>query len=342
MTTLLEQRYRTVLRLLPAYYRAEREEEMVETCLHGIDENDQDEMRPAWGEVASVAALAVRSRMGGAGAPARYAAAGSAVRLFALLSVLLQAASALTERAVSLAWFHGAAPADRDIYLDAFTRHGAFESARATAMWLLPLLWAAAYAALVRDRRTVALVCAALAALPSLTFVLDWAMGWALGPASALSYATAAFAWLTVLALCCGFHSDAPPARLPLGTPGLVLLGVCVLMGATNVSWTEGADMAWGDGWAFTAAALAWLIAALRPSKRGTGPMADPALPLALAGLGLAVLAVRACTLTLWADANLPGATVPVGGAQVAVLALLVASLAVAGSRNLAARLRTD
>ncbi|MEV0276891.1 hypothetical protein AB0I22_10990 [Streptomyces sp. NPDC050610] len=342
MTTLLEQRYRTVLRLLPAYYRAEREEEMVETYLHGIDENDQDEMRPAWGEVASVAALAVRSRMGGAGAPARYAAAGSAVRLFALLSVVLHAASELTERAMSLAWFHAAASADRDIYLDPFTHHGAFENVRAAALWLLPLLWAAAYAALVRDRRAAASACAAVAALPSLMFVVDWATGRALGPVSALSVTAAAFAWLTVLALCCGFHSDAPPARLPLGTPGLVLLGTCVLMGAASVAWRDGADVVWGDGWAFTAAAVAWLIAALRTPKRGTGPAADPALPLALAGLGLAVLAVRACMLALWADSNAPGTLMLGIGAQAAVLVLLVAALAVAGTRGLAARTRTD
>lgn len=69
MTTLLEQRYRTVLRMLPAYYRAEREEEMVETYLDDMDEADQDLARPAWGEVASIAALSVRTRLGSAGAP---------------------------------------------------------------------------------------------------------------------------------------------------------------------------------------------------------------------------------------------------------------------------------
>ncbi len=125
-------------------------------------------------------------------------------------------------------------------------------------------------------------------------------------------------------------------------------------MGVAGVVWQEAADMAWKDGWAFTAAAVAWLVAALRSSRRGTGakrgmgvegsagPMGDPALPLALAGLGLAVLAVRGCVLALWAEANAPD-TIMLGiGAQAAVLVLLVASLTVAGSRGLAARLRTD
>ncbi|MFG3024301.1 hypothetical protein ACGFZQ_38235 [Streptomyces sp. NPDC048254] len=45
--SLLETRYRTVLRILPAYYRREREEEMVETYLCDIDRDTQDQSRPA-------------------------------------------------------------------------------------------------------------------------------------------------------------------------------------------------------------------------------------------------------------------------------------------------------
>ncbi|KOG42529.1 hypothetical protein [Streptomyces resistomycificus] len=51
MTTLLETRYRGVLRLLPAYYRREREEEMVEIYLWDVDRDTQDRSRPTLGEV---------------------------------------------------------------------------------------------------------------------------------------------------------------------------------------------------------------------------------------------------------------------------------------------------
>ncbi|MEV6294546.1 hypothetical protein AB0M41_29835 [Streptomyces sp. NPDC051896] len=104
MTTLLEARYRTVLRLLPAYYRREREEEMVETYLEDLDRDTQDQSRPTLGEVASIAALAVRSRLGAAGAPRRYVLLGSGARLFALAAVLFLAASAVVEPVLRLTW----------------------------------------------------------------------------------------------------------------------------------------------------------------------------------------------------------------------------------------------
>ncbi|MEU7041059.1 hypothetical protein AB0A77_08360 [Streptomyces varsoviensis] len=75
-------------------------------------------------------------------------------------------------------------------------------------------------------------------------------------------------------------------------------------------------------------------------SPSGTSLMVDPALPPALAGLGLAVLAVRVRVLALWSDAHASDAIMLGIGAQTAVLVLLVASLTVIGSRSLAARLR--
>ncbi|MBE1588278.1 hypothetical protein ACFPOI_52785 [Nonomuraea angiospora] len=62
---LLEQRYRHVLRLLPASYRAEREEEMVAEFMDMSGEvPDEVNPRPRWGEIASVLALSVRIRLG--------------------------------------------------------------------------------------------------------------------------------------------------------------------------------------------------------------------------------------------------------------------------------------
>lgn len=80
----LEQRYRLVLRvLLPAAYRNAWEEDMVATFLDSVDSDDAeateyavDCRRPSSSEVASVASLAVRLRLGAAGAPPRYVAWG--------------------------------------------------------------------------------------------------------------------------------------------------------------------------------------------------------------------------------------------------------------------------
>ncbi|MGW3014101.1 hypothetical protein ACWC9R_35510 [Streptomyces sp. NPDC001219] len=337
MTTVLEQRYRTALRLLPSYYRAEREEEMVETYLHGIDEQDRDETRPAWGEVASIAALAIRTRMGAAGAPARYATLGSTVRLFALLSVLLHAASALTERALFLTWFGGAPGADRELSLGGFTGHGAVSGLYQAALWLLPLVWTVVYVALLRDRKRTAVVFAILAALPDLmSAIQDVGGGWGTVTV-ALSLAAAVFSWLTVLALCCGFHCDAPRARLPLESSGLVFMGACVLIGASNVVWPEVAVTGGTGGAAFIAAAAVWLLVRSRSPKH----VADPALPLALATLGLAVLIEQTLTLTFALQAHAPGSLITAATVQAGIIAVLAAALATTGTRRLTARFKT-
>lgn len=75
--SLLEDRYRRVLRMLPASYRAEREEEMVSAFLDGsAGVGDEHNARPRLSEVATVAALAVRVRLGGSGATSRSVASG--------------------------------------------------------------------------------------------------------------------------------------------------------------------------------------------------------------------------------------------------------------------------
>ncbi|PJJ02962.1 hypothetical protein BX264_3328 [Streptomyces sp. 2333.5] len=336
MTTVLEQRYRTVLRLLPSYYRAEREEEMVETYLHGIDEQHRDEMRPAWGEVASIAALAIRTRMGAAGAPARYATLGATVRLFALLSMLLHAASALTERALLLTWVKGAPAQDRELFLGGFTGHGAVQGLYEAASWLLPLAWAVAYLALLRDHRRTAFVFAVLAALPDLASLMRHAGGGPDTEVVSLWLTTAVFSWLTVLALCCGFHRDAPPARLPLASPGLALMGTCVLMGASIVVWPGVADPGWAGGSAFIAAAAVWLVVRCRSPKH----VADPALPLALATLGLAIL-VQRIPIVAFPAQNAPGSVIAAATVQAGIIVVLAAALTTTGTRSLTVRFRS-
>lgn len=102
MTTLLEQRYRRALRLLPAAYRDAWADDMVATFLEGAyasmpdDPEGVDVSRPRWGEMASIAALAIRLRLGGIDSPARPRLWGDSVRLAARLGLLAMASLRLS------------------------------------------------------------------------------------------------------------------------------------------------------------------------------------------------------------------------------------------------------
>src|ERR1700722_5812229 len=83
----LERRYRRVLRLLPGWYREQWEQDMVaafvDSWLTGDPEADEYITRaagPGWAETASVAGLAARLYLTGAGAPRRHFAWEQAIR----------------------------------------------------------------------------------------------------------------------------------------------------------------------------------------------------------------------------------------------------------------------
>lgn len=333
MTTLLESRYRTVLRLLPAYYRREREEEMVETYLWDVDPDTQDQSRPTLGEVASIAALAVRSRLGAPGAPRRYVLLGSTVRLFALFAVLVQAAAAVVDLVLELGWAVGRGGPGQHLFLSQFTEQGLLTGVVTAAQWTLPLLWTVAYFALLHDRRRLARASALLAALPTLWPLLGPLTG-ALVPADP-TFATAfgLLAWLPALALCAAHHRDAPPARLPAGTPGLIFMSACVVMGASSVVLPAAADLAWAPASCFVVGALGWLLWQARGRDGAT-----PGGALALAALGLLILTARVAALYPWLHVpEVPAAYLGGGLAQTAALALLTVALAVVGRRDLVA-----
>ncbi|MEH0548783.1 hypothetical protein QA802_38665 [Streptomyces sp. B21-105] len=308
---------------------------MVEVFLGETDRDLQDQSRPTLGEAASVAALALRTRLGTAAAPRRYALLGSSVRLFALFAVLLQAAAAVADRALELTWTstHGAFA--RDMFLSGLTGPGPVVATAAVAGWVLPLLWTAGYFALLRDRRRTARIGVLLAALPSLwpflaPFVTDFPP-----PEPAYATAVAAFAWLPALALCAACHRDAPPAALPVGTPGKVCLGCCVVMGASVVVMPAAADSVWAPTTCFVLGAVGWLA---RRGRRGRTAGGEGALALAV--LGLLVLTLRLAAAYTWIDVSVPLPAVMVAGlaVQTAALLLLTAVLAVVGGRDVAAR----
>lgn len=85
---MLEARYRTLLRLLPRGYRAEREEEMVDTFLAAMRDADPENVdltlkhgRPSGAEMRAVLALALHTRWGETVAPERFAARALAWRM---------------------------------------------------------------------------------------------------------------------------------------------------------------------------------------------------------------------------------------------------------------------
>ncbi|WP_030204329.1 hypothetical protein [Streptomyces sp. NRRL S-87] len=318
MTTLLEQRYRAVLRMLPADYRARWEEDMVDTYLCGVEEDEQELRRPSLAETASIAALAVRIRLGATGSSPRRVEAGAAIRQFALISVLLQAAGALTYTALGLRAAGAAQGSGEGGWSATF---GA--DPLQVALGLLPLLWAAGYAALVGGRRRAARGLVALAAVPTLKPLVVQLTG---GPA--VLTAEALVAWVTVAAVCCGFHCEAPRTRLPFLPPGLALAGAGVAVGGTVVAWPVVADPAWGPGWVVVAAAAALLLGRLRAPDR-----VSPATLWALGAVGVCVLLSRADTLRFVVGAGAgPDVTVP-WAAQAGVLALTVVALCVTAVR---------
>jgi hypothetical protein len=80
----LETRYRRMLMLLPAAYRERRGEEMLGTLLDGAEPGRR---RPRMDEVASLAALAVRLRMGAPGGSRRSVVTGEVARRVTLVGL---------------------------------------------------------------------------------------------------------------------------------------------------------------------------------------------------------------------------------------------------------------
>jgi hypothetical protein len=89
-TSLLERRYRRVLRLLPVGYRQQWEEDMVASFLAAYGSEPMTASRPRLGEVASVVTLAVRARLLALQATPRALAWYHTVRALTLISLLLQ------------------------------------------------------------------------------------------------------------------------------------------------------------------------------------------------------------------------------------------------------------
>ncbi|HUR02693.1 MAG TPA: hypothetical protein VM347_09145 [Nonomuraea sp.] len=316
MNELLEQRYRTVLRLLPRSYRAEREEEMVAAFMEcSGDVPDEENPRPLWGEIVSVLALSTRVRLGGAGATPRFVAWGAAVRLVATLGLAFHAAAG----AFTLTSLAFAAP----------------ESMTRPLGVLAAALWVTAFVLLMRGHVRTAKPVAIAAGAAALTELAAWYN--VPGPFVLLDEVPQALnVVVPLVALLAGFHNDVPPVRrawrptvLPLAA-GLLLRAVVLALlapalGKVPLLWP------WVDlmGLATVGLVVAGIVCLARRL---------PAyVPLALAILGTLMLPSRLSVVdNSYLSSGLAAVWVSSVG-QCVVLVVMVELLAVAGLRGLPA-----
>jgi hypothetical protein len=343
----LEERYRRVLRLLPAGYRRRWEEDMVAAFLASTATGDpeQDEYladygRPGAGEVASVVALATRLRFGGAGAPPRRYAWGQAVRLAVLLTTLTSAAVNLGAMVAS-AWLSGRL----GLPVPAAWRLPEHAVGGWTILSGLPgWAWVAAYLALVTGHRRAARLCGVLAVLVAVAITALRATAGPAAPVLATLTATGLLRlspwphWLLQLLVVLGmgaFQPGTPEARrrgwLVALPAGVALVGLPVTLLQLTVPALRTMD------WPFTLAVLTaagatgYLLASLTGRPRRT-----PDRTLALLLLTAVAFAYRLTTLPGSLDAT-PAADRPTqlttGLAVLAALAALAIPLLITTRR---------
>ncbi len=241
----LERRYRRVLRLLPGWYRAQWEEDMVaaflDSWLTGDPEADEYITRtagPSLAETASVAGLAARLYVTGAGAPRRHFGWGQAVRR-AVLAVMLMHAVVGLDLLVRTAWSQRrfglpAPPAN----LMTATPSGSW----LTVYYLVNVAWIVIFGALVLGRHRAAHIIAALAIVPDLVALVQ-AQLTGIMPAPFGPWAFWVLLNLIPVLAMTAFHRDAPPAaRRPwlLALPAgylLVFVPQTVVQGTGNFAW---------------------------------------------------------------------------------------------------------
>ncbi|QQQ79745.1 hypothetical protein IOD16_15925 [Saccharothrix sp. 6-C] len=229
MRSNLERRYRSLLRLLPARYRAEREEEMVGIFLADrTDDLDLEHGWPGWGETGATLALAVRVRLG-----ARRPA-GTALRVLALTGLLGQLVSSAQSWTVT-------------------ARLGAAADGQG---WWYDVTALVAFAALVAGRRAAGRVAAGLSGVLSLAAVV-WSAAAGLPPWWTLLWHVPAL--LTALAVVAGFHREAPPVPRVWWAvaPVALVAGVASVVSAPALS-TGTMSAAWLIAAAAVAVARPW------------------------------------------------------------------------------------
>ncbi|GAA2884874.1 hypothetical protein GCM10010517_48400 [Streptosporangium fragile] len=336
--SLLERRYRAWLRLLPASYRAEREEEMVSALLEGSpDVSDEDNPRPHWSEVASVAALAVRVRLGGAGAAPRFRSWGETVRLAAFLGLFFQAALSVAILEMTLRMY-GVIGVPDPVLAQVLGAPGSPDRLVGVLGNLSGTLWMLPFAALVLGRVRAAGWLSLPAFAPDL-YNLAAAVWW--GEATAGLVTRVSTSALILLALWAGYHRDAPPVRRSPWTLALPLAAGAAIITLHRLVRPSPDTPAWwwpwlgGSGLASTlilGTGIACLcVYAYAPARR------TPSWPLALAILAVPVFCNRLAVLQFDVADEAGRVITTVTLIQAAALLAVAVALAVVGTRALPA-----
>jgi hypothetical protein len=214
MTSLLEERYRAVLRMLPRDFRRDWGDDMVATFLDQAyrsrpdDPEGVDISAPRWTEVASVARLAVRLRLG-RDAGAREYVTGDALRRYALAGALAHVTLGLSGVLLAVWWTARLTGSETG-----------FTSWWAALAALADLLWIPAFVSLLSGRARFAAGLAVLGLIPGTAIMLSREPG------------AFAAAWLLLsvspVVAMVAFHRGAAPVRprawviaVPVLTAGL-------------------------------------------------------------------------------------------------------------------------
>jgi hypothetical protein len=304
--TVLEHRYRGWLRLLPKDYRAQWEDDMVDTFLAGaLSDADEEERElagygtPSFAEVTSVLSLAVRLRLGTTERAPRPLLWRAAWRRVALIGLLVNTIWVTVSLPAAL-WLAGLLPGI-DAPVD--QSQGPVDD-RVTSLEVIVAGWwhsywglsglatAAAYIALVHSRRRTAAVLAVAGVLPGL---VDRIQFWIVdGPAFMAAQLThISVDLLPVIALVAYVGETAPVHRRPWlwAWPA----GVAVLTGLSFLAWSPSLGILMDPtGLYCLALALggATYLTAVRHQP------ADPAWSLTLAILSVVVLVNRLASLS--------------------------------------------
>ncbi|GAT67080.1 hypothetical protein PS9374_02733 [Planomonospora sphaerica] len=349
----LEKRYRCVLRLLPAAYRAEREEEMLCALLEGDrGPRGKHNSRPHWSEIVSIAALSLRVRLGGVGAAPRYLAWGQTVRMIAVLGLFFHAM-------MSCFWFADFLRPDggfHSFYRAFYGDHplSAVIVGPAERLWAIlrgfaDLLWIAAFIALIRGRPRTAKILVVLALVPFYPAIFPGSGGFTFSTGSTAALHTVLFG-LPVLALLAGFHRDAPrisrpavfiAAGLPLYLALSPLYMILLRWSATSQLppaidlWSAWMWWAWWDVSAVACLMLVIASAACIAAYLSAPVRRTACLPLALALAALAVPVTFARLIRLNFQTGGPLTFGHIG--PLVALLLCALMLAVLGARTMSA-----
>ncbi|GAA1027792.1 hypothetical protein GCM10009557_10490 [Virgisporangium ochraceum] len=319
MSTALEERYRSLLRILPADYRAEWEEEMVATFLVSSAPDDPEDAeyhaefgRPPLSEVASVVGLAIRLRLPGSSTDARRPRfLGDAVRLVALIGLLVSASAGVVGTAAHL-WVIGKLPGFSAPNLPGDPVTGVLPMTQA----LLVATALPAYLALVLGYRSAARLLASISVgAVLLTATVDLVAG----------HPPLAGRWMSLLldllvfAALWAHHDDAPP--VPRKPWLLALPAVTAVTTAVFVATASFRMAGWLVDWPAIACALITVALAVHLVVGGR-----PEWSLAMAMLGGIVLVQRLVTLpeiVAGATADHRGAAVAAGLIEISALVLV-------------------